>query len=575
MAIPTYDQLVSSPGAIGGGGVQMTQPPDVVGTDAMQMGEGLNALGQTMNQVAQRQQYYSYLNREADKKTVLDSSINNVNLFNIDFQTSLREEQGINAIGATGRYGDASKRWIEENRANVPPEMLDEWEASVQAQFVQGAGIVSVYEANEKQRYQKEQYVARVETTAQRIANEDFKLEDGQYTDYGEIDENVKDLALLIVTRGVQSGDSKEVIDRNIEKVVSDIYETRLTRMLDTSAQDAPAYWARVQDFITDPADRKRLEDLVDVSADQTHVDQVLNTLFVGYAQDEQDVSSINKNEEKERIRKMFSDPEQRQYALNQFDFRLSDLNAAQKEVEQKIVKTAWAELANDPDISKMTPSVAGALRQRYPQTWIQMQKWSKDSLKPAPITSDRNTLSLITELITVAPDEFKALDLMAFNNALSQKDFLFFTKKQLELRQATDGGQSVITPMAQSSAYATANGLDKENTAVFMTQSALHIDEMTRQLKRNMTSVEINEVHRRLMEEVITDRGFVYDTTMKRFQARDQGVLEVGPEKANYLLAVPTADIAQIRAAYLNKYGRQPYVNEILSIYNAQRGIE
>ena len=589
MAIPTYDQLVSNPGAIGGGGVQLTKAPDIVGQDAITMGKGLDTVGEALNKVAVRNEYLGYLNRKADEKALIDSQVNDINLFQMGYESKMRDATGRNAIGLTEEYSRQSTEWIQANEKNIPESLRPQWKASVDAQFIKGARVISTYESEQKRLYREASYKARKDTTQDRIANESFIELNGQLMDHEQLDSDVNELKQLIAVRGAELGMPPDVIDAEIDQTVNDIYVTRLNRLLDTDASQAPAYFDRHKDHITDPEERRKLEDLVDTASDRALIDVVLDKTIEDFILEGDGPEAKSRELFREALRTQYKDPEQRAYALQQFDLRLATIDAAEEEERTRVGTDIWTRLADDPDISKIAPTLIGWIKENDPQEYKAMLKWSRDELKPAPIVSDYKVMSKLYDMMAQDPTGFSKYPLIKHSHELEKSEMNYFYKEQLKMR--TDDPtviDSIIKPVAQIKARLDAVGITTsdalEDRAYVIHEASKRVNELAERNGRDATFEEVDQVVDQLLEDVVKERRFWFDGRTQRYKllrekeedAADErfDALKNPPEKVEYFMQIPTDDVGQIKSAFQRKYGRQPNRQEVIDMFNAANGL-
>ena len=589
MAIPTYDQLVSNPGAIGGGGVQLTKAPDIVGQDAITMGKGLDTVGEALNKVAVRNEYLGYLNRQADEKALIDSQVNDINLFQMGFESEQRDRKGRNAIGLTEDYSRRVAEWKEANEKNIPESLRPQWNAGVDAEFIKGARVVATYESEQKRLYREASYKARRASTRDRIANESFLEVDGQLTDHAQLDDDINQLKQLISIRGAELGMPAEAIKAEIAQTVNDIYVTRLNRLLDTDASQAPSYFDRVKDLITDPEERRTLEDLVDTASDEAYIDVFLDQAIEDFIAEGDGPEAKSRELFREGIRRQYKDPEKRAYALQQFNLRIATIDAAEEEERTRMETQGWTFLADNSDISQMRPTLAGWLKKNSPKEYKAMAKWSDDAMKPDPIVSDYKVMSFLYDMMANDPKGFAQYSLIKHSRQLEKSEMNYFLKEQLKMRSDDPTViDSVIKPVAQVKNRLDAVGITTkkapEDRAYLIHEASKGVNELAEKNGRDATFEEVNQVLDLLLEDVVKERKFWFDGRTQRYKLlREQDedaaderfdALKNPPEKIEYFMQIPTDDVGQIKAAFQKKYGRQPNRQETIDMYNAANGL-
>lgn len=259
-------------------------------------------------------------------------------------------------------------------------------------------------------------------------------------------------------------------------------------------------------------------------------------------------------------------DPEVRDSVVNRLEARWADRDADRERSDREYRRRAWAIIEGGGDWDDVPTSIASTMD---PQDAITIKDYLKR--REAGIKTDAATWYGLIQMAGDDPIQFTNLDLLKYRSVLSESDFEALAKKQGDIREDIRKGDAVQTDnqlvndalkQMRIKTGSKAPVEDAERAGQFRMAFERETMNFVRLTGKSANPEDKRKIIDRLMLEVVTDKGWFFDTKARLFEAED--VVEV---------VIPKDERKKIIAA-LQKYGREVNERNIQALYLRSKGM-
>jgi hypothetical protein len=387
-------------------------------------------------------------------------------------------------------------------------------------------------------------------------AREDALL---NYQTPGKVGESIFAQKALVMNHAKNNGRSPEWTEMTLKKIESDTHKDVMERML-ANGEDMKAsiYFQTVKESLTGDT-ATALEKSLEEGSLRGNSQRIVD----GLVQKHGSLTSAM------REVRQIEDPKLRDYTQDRLKSEFSLREAEKKNYIENLERGAY-------DIVDKT----GDLRQIPPSQWSQFDGGTRAALKRyaeekrggGSIKTDMETYYNLKELAgdPATRKEFENLNLMKFKDKLSDADMKSFISAQTgsksgdgKAKKELDGWRT--DTQIVTDAYS-AMGLDKKSKSgkEKYQQFANRVEQeqiaMQEKLGRKLNNTEMQEITDKLKIQVITEKGFFFDTKKRLF--------EVDPNAGEYeVTEVPPKDRMEIERV-LRKYNKPVTESAILELF-------
>lgn len=264
-------------------------------------------------------------------------------------------------------------------------------------------------------------------------------------------------------------------------------------------------------------------------------------------------------------------DPERRDETVRRLKNLFGDKRASDDESSRVAFETAYNALeANGGNLDAVPKSVYADLEASKKET---LKKIADQMRNGTATKTDINVWYGLQQMAgnSATRDKFKSLNLLEYKASLSESDFQQLAKAQSESKKGNDKlldgietKQSIVNNALSAAGIEYDKKAGSENIKKANEFRAM-VDKLVIQkqddLGRKVTNEEVRQITNDLMTEVVTDRGWFWDTKKPLYQVPNEQELFVKIQD------IPQNEIEKIRAAF-SKRGIPVSNDKIVEIY-------
>ena len=410
--VPTYDNLMVDQAVLPNAQVRAYDAPNVVGKEAIELGEGMESAGTALSKAAVRQM-------ELDNQAALDKEDTAAREWILEYQKDNAQRVGENASGMTQQFSEGFDKYTAERLGKLPAHLKPFYERKVVGLAMDSIAKLSAYEAGQKQTAR----VSANEANGKALIEFAVRANPGQDFDNAltKVTENITARADLI---GVKD---TEQIQRMKDEAASNIYMMRVRNLMNTNPDQALGYFKAVQSRILSSDAKAHLETVVNKVDTENRVEGQVEKLW--------DMHKGNLDERdklRSQIMGLFAGDEQK-IALAIFD----QLNTSEARGREAIIKrrldAAWTVVAQTGSLKGISNTEKAWLQENDPQGWLALKDKVKSMQGATSRKTDPNKYYELTEMQSKNPKGFASLDLRKWLPHLSESDFEYFARQQGE----------------------------------------------------------------------------------------------------------------------------------------------
>lgn len=457
-------------------------------------------------------------------------------------QGEVSQRKGKNAVGARDF---ARSRWEELNKPileQANPRVKARLEAVGLAHFGQVDNFSQRHELQQIQEYDN-----NVTTTSIKTAQDDAVV---NYTNPEVVQMSLAKVEAAIRLNGQRQGQASEVIEANISQAKSATHSKVLSRMVnkgeDLTAQN---YFKRFKDQFTG-ADLAKAEAVLEEASIRGESQRTTDQLLAKFD---------NQQEALKKARDI-KDPKLRDETVRRVKSRFQEQKILQEQAEEQIFESAINTIESTGSTEEIPREDWAQFSLPERNGLIKYAQDAKRGIRPETNWETYYDLKTQASVPGKTREKFMRTNLIKLRSELSDTEFKEMIKLQTDLRQGKgssktlDGFRSdnqIVNDIMRSAGIdPTPNpGTDESKEVALLRQ---RIEEIVRvrqdRTGKKITNDELTDIANTMITEVVTDRGFIFDTTKR--------VFELGPEdQVNVRIDdIPTNERLKIESAFRRK---------------------
>lgn len=518
---------------------QLRQPRQTVDVDFISQGrraaQETQAAGRAIAQVAN---VFESRRNDADdiQFAELDSELTKVKN---TVQAQVSEKKGKDAINSRQFINEQWERATKPILEKANDRVKQRLSAASLAYSGQLDGFAIKHEQQQIQEYDNQVTSASIES-----AQDDALI---NYTNPEIIEMSLFKVESVIRRNGERQGSAPEVIEANIQQAKSSTHSKVLSRMVN-SGEDLSAknYYERYKDQFTG-ADQARAESVLEESSIRGESQRRSDEILIKYDSQPEALEAARK----------IQDPKLRDETVRRVKSRFAE----KKELDRQAEEERFTNAINTIEASGSTEEIPR-------EDWAQFSlperngliKYAQDSkrgIRPSTEWETYYDLKTQASVSGKSREKFMQTNLMKFRDRLADDEFKELVKLQTDLRQGKgapkdlDGfrsdNQIVNDIMRSAGINPNPNpGTDEsKEVALLRQQIETQVKVYQDRTGKKITNDELTNIANTMLTQVVTDRGFIFDTTKR--------VFELGPEDqvSVRIEDVPTAERTKIESSF------------------------
>jgi hypothetical protein len=503
--------------------------PDVSSTSRA-LAQSLGAAGEAAFQIAER-----------DAQTAAAKADTEITTGWLQWDAENRQKyQGANADG----YREAADKWWKETSSKYK-QSLDPMAQGMISQTLirkQGAamGNVLTFVGAEKERHADQTAQANVETTIQ------FGVTSG---DVAGAAQRVKELAAEM---GARKGWTTEQVQAEQGKQLSMLHLAQIAKLTEVDASAAQAYYdanKAAVGFAQQPQVEKMLKGERD---NQFAVTFAATNAALPYEQQLAKAGEIK-------------DPQRQEKVLLAIKNAQAQVQAAQIAREKQFSDKAWQLVGQGRRVPEaILMNMDGQERVRLQEHLRTQAEHAINMAQGKSVKTDPAAHAKLYDMMRDDPDAFRKLRLETLTTTMSPSDIEQVARLQRDMNKP-DKEKDVATTTQLIGTYT--GGWKPEKRTAFQSAMFDELDQFEREKKRPATFAEKRAIGDRLMLEGVTDKGILWDTKKKLYEAT--------PAERKVFAPVVSADDRKLVVQALKAEGNpNPTEDQITARFKLAKGI-
>lgn len=439
---------------------------------------------------------------------------------------------------------EGQKQYIQDFESEIDAKIAEVSDERLKERLVQQKNnyISNFHSATERHAFQEIKEYDNTSTAANLTAAQEMALTN--MYEPGRIGESVEKINRLVDEYGMRNGLPPEAITQKKREEVSKTYGSVITKMVnDGDDRTAKAFLKEIEGEI-DGGTRDQLAKMIDNASIRGDSQRVADEIMQ---------KGLSESEALAEARKI-EDPKRRDEAVRRVKNRYSENKAIQERQAWEIADNAGKKLEEAGSLDVVPPAQWDKLNYKQQMALKKREQQLKAGVEP---DTDFTKYYQLEQLAAEKRQAFGKINLIEFRPYLSDTDFKKFSKMQASYRQKTSEANSLFDGVESKNSIVnnalTEIGVDYSKKASdeeiqrsnkFRRRVDDLVMEKQRELGREVNNKELREIVDDLRVEVVTDKGWLWDTEKRIFE------LNPGDEVSMDFEDIPEAERAKIEQA-------------------------
>jgi len=607
--VPIYDQPQVNPNvgqmpAFQGQNVEPIR--DFTGKQIEEAGQAQVNSASNLMRIAEKQ-------KELEEQSLLDKTEIDLRSFITDFTRENEGSVGEKASGLTEKFSTAYYKKVAEfvdkfsADGSKDSRLVKRFQNKANELGLSSIARFSTYEADQKQQVRVNNNKALGKMLSNTASAVPFALKDGKVFDGAEFETSKKQLIDNLKKRAdlLGYGEDSDVYKQLVQEELSSVYMDRVANIINTNPLAAPAYFDQVKDFITNDEFKNKFKGMATKVAQEAEAEGWVESKFTEAlaSKDKKSIANLrldimNKfsGDQQKTALQIYEQLEQSMITQNE-QIRRTYSSQAWDSVLQS--KTTWGTVSNttkewlkendidtyrsiniyiDQNIqNEKNAAKAARSEERAEARFDAAEKREKDraarerrqeqrlAARAALEEKENVAFGELSSVMGSDQKTFINMDLNKWRTRLSESDWKWFTKQQIELKNKPESQKQAATLSSRISTEADILGINKsvQKKARFEKIIYNEIDTfITNNNGKQPDAKQINTIINDAKKEYTTGEFLGIRSKSRRFEL----------QKAKTINDIPKDLLGEIKADLDRK--KLPATNEdIINIYNVYIG--